>query len=58
MENAEPTQNWDKEKWTDALFRSTDKPRMEYGIKTERFFTFVQEKATATVLQSIQYCFL
>ena len=30
MPSAEQTQNWNKEKWVDALRRFTDKPRMEY----------------------------
>ena len=30
MLSAEQTQNWDKEKWIDALGRSADKPRMEH----------------------------
>ena len=52
MENAEPTRNWGKEKWTDALGRSTDKPRMEYGIKTKRLFTLVQCQDTVVASQS------
>ena len=30
MEDAEQTQNWNREDWIDALSRSTDKPRTEY----------------------------
>ena len=29
MPSAEQTQNWEKEKWIDALSRSAGKPRME-----------------------------
>ena len=30
MKDAEQTYTWNKENWTDALSRSTDKPRMEH----------------------------
>ena len=51
MPSAEQTQNWDKEKWIDALSRSADK-NSEWSvvkIETERLFAFVQYKDTATV---------
>ena len=55
MPSAEQTQNWDKEKWIDALGRSTERPRMEYGENhkgTSR--NSLQYKDTVMVPESLQ----
>ena len=55
MPNDEQTRYRDKEKWIDALGRSTDKPRMVY-CEDQRgtIFTVVQNKDTVKMPESIQ----
>ena len=47
MPSAEQTQNCDKEKWIDALSRSTDNSRMEY-CETPKRNDDVQSRSTRT----------